>query len=85
MDTIAGDHSQSGSQRAEYRQPDAGHTSDLVLLTAEDVSDLLQVDTSFVYKLSKAGRLKSVRLGPRCVRFHPDDLRAYIEARRIAT
>jgi excisionase family DNA binding protein len=51
------------------------------LLTAEDIASELQVPKSWVYRAARDGRLPSVPCG-RYVRFHPDDLAAWIDGQR---
>jgi len=57
------------------------------LLTAEEVAQILNVSTAWVYDHAdrKKPAIPSVRLG-KAVRFRPDDLRTFIEAmlRRVA-
>jgi excisionase family DNA binding protein len=57
------------------------------LLTAEDVAQLLNVSTAWVYDHAdrKQPAIPCVRLG-KSVRFRPEDVRAFVEAmiRRVA-
>jgi excisionase family DNA binding protein len=53
------------------------------LLTAEEVAERLRVTKSFVYDQARAGNLPHVRVG-RYVRFHADDIDAWINAQRVA-
>ena len=50
------------------------------LMTAEEVSEVLQIGLSTVYLLLQRGELASVRIG-RCVRIRPPDLDEFIELR----
>ncbi len=52
------------------------------LMTAEQVAGHLAVSVRHVYELARQGELKSVRIG-RLVRFHPDDVQAWVQARRL--
>lgn len=52
------------------------------LLTADEVAEQLRVGKSFIYDQARAGHLPHVRVG-RYVRFHQDDLDAWIDAQRI--
>ena len=49
------------------------------LMTAEEVSEVLQIGLSTVYLLLQRGELASVRIG-RCVRIRPPDLDEFIES-----
>ncbi len=53
--------------------------SDKILLTGDDVADILKVSRSFAYKLMRQGEIRVVRLG-RAVRVRPEDLDAFIKA-----
>jgi excisionase family DNA binding protein len=57
------------------------------LLTAEEVAQLLNVSTAWVYDHAdrKQPAIPSVRMG-KSVRFRPEDVRAFVEAmiRRVA-
>jgi excisionase family DNA binding protein len=50
------------------------------LLTVEEVADLLQVRTRWVYQHAQTGELPSVRIG-KYVRFHRSDLAAFLDTR----
>jgi excisionase family DNA binding protein len=52
------------------------------LMKAEEVAELLALPTRTVYRLAWQGRLPSVKVGERCVRFDPVDIREYIDGRR---
>lgn len=52
------------------------------LLTAEDVAQLLGKHPRTVLQMAVAGKIPAIRLGHRTVRFHPDDIRGYIDAHR---
>ena len=56
------------------------------LLTVEDVCRWFKVGPSWVYDEVEAGRLPFVRLGRKHLRFHPSELREYLQrARGVAT
>ena len=48
------------------------------LLAAEEVAELLAVNTGFVYALVRRGELPAVRLGERYVRFREQTLERWI-------
>lgn len=50
------------------------------LLTAEEVAERLEVTPRYVLQLAREGRLPRVKLSHKCVRFRPDDVRAYVHA-----
>jgi len=53
---------------------------DLELLTADDVAKLLKYpDRHSVYKLKREGKLKSVSLGDKTLRFSQAEVRRFIE------
>lgn len=52
------------------------------LLTADDVAKLLGRHPRTIANLAKAGDLRGIRLGRRTLRFHPEDVAAYINAHR---
>lgn len=54
------------------------------LLTRREVADLLRTDVSAVNRWIRRGELVEVRLGTRSSRIRPDDLDAFIDARRTA-
>jgi excisionase family DNA binding protein len=54
------------------------------LLTADDVAAILQVPRTWVYRAAREGLLPSVPCG-RYVRFHRDDIDAWINAHRAGT
>ncbi len=54
------------------------------LLTRREVADLLRTDEHEVGRWIRRGELVEVRLGTRTSRVHPDDLAAFIDARRTA-
>jgi|GEM_PF-2062444 len=49
-----------------------------LLLTGEQVCGELAISRVTLWRLVKAGDIKSVRLGRRCIRFSRDELRAYL-------
>lgn len=52
------------------------------LLSAEQVAERLGVSTRYVWRLGRKGELPRYRLG-KYVKFAPDDIDAFIEARRV--
>lgn len=55
------------------------------LLTLDEAAERLGVSRSTLKRLTAAGEIRTVRVGRRAVRFHADDLDAYIAGRRTAT
>lgn len=51
------------------------------LLSIEEVSDLLRISESGVYRLRRGGQLPSVKVGGRTL-FEPDTIREFIASRR---
>lgn len=51
------------------------------LVRVDDVADLLGCSKRHVWKLVESRELPAVRLGPRCVRFNPDDVQKMVESR----
>ena len=49
------------------------------LLTAQEVSDLLQVPVARVYELVRLNLLPAVKLGERQIRFNEEKLREWVE------
>jgi len=54
------------------------------LLTAREVADRLSVSVETVLRWARDGRLPSVQLSNRAVRFHRDDLDAWLAERATA-
>ncbi len=52
------------------------------LLTPEQVSEILQINTLTVYSYIKQGKLGAIRLG-RTYRILPEDLKQLIESNRV--
>jgi excisionase family DNA binding protein len=52
------------------------------LLTADQVAEQLGITRRFVWRLAREDKLPRVELGPKCVRFDPADVDAFIEERR---
>jgi excisionase family DNA binding protein len=52
-----------------------------MLLTPDDVAELLQVNKSWVYEAARDGRIPHVRLG-RYVRFEPEEIEAWLKTQR---
>jgi excisionase family DNA binding protein len=53
------------------------------LLSAADVATYLRVSKNTVYRLADAPNgIPAVQVGPWAVRFHPADVRAYVERKR---
>lgn len=44
------------------------------LLRVKAVADILGVSPKKVWQLTRDGKLKSILLGPRTIRFHPNDV-----------
>ena len=53
-----------------------------LLLTVDQVAEILKVAPSTVYRFLSQGRLPRVKLGSRSVSIHRDDLLAFIEERK---
>ena len=51
------------------------------LLTADDLTELLQISKSHAYQLMRSGEMRTVRLG-RSVRVSEEDLQAYLDSTR---
>jgi excisionase family DNA binding protein len=51
------------------------------LLSPRRVSEILGISKSHVYKMAKKGELPSIQFG-RVVRFHPEDVDAFIKEHR---
>lgn len=51
------------------------------LLTAVQVADLLAVPKTRVWSMSRRGEIPTVRIGPREVRYRPEDIDAWIARR----
>lgn len=51
-----------------------------VLLTPEQVAEKLQVTKVFVYQLKTAGKLKSISIGKKCLRFRECDVEEFINS-----
>jgi len=47
------------------------------LLKAKDVAQILGVDVSTVWRMTKDGRLKSIVLGPKIIRFTEEHIQAF--------
>lgn len=54
------------------------------LLTAVEVADLLAVPKTRIWSMSRRGEIPTVRLGPREVRYRPEDIDVWI-ARRTSS
>jgi excisionase family DNA binding protein len=54
------------------------------LLTAGEVAELLAVPKTRVWSMSRRGEIPTVRLGPREVRYRPEDIERWI-ARRTSS
>jgi excisionase family DNA binding protein len=66
--------------REELASLSNGH--DLELLTADEVAKMLKYpDRHSVYKLKREGKLKSVSLGDKTLRFSQSEVRRFIEER----
>jgi excisionase family DNA binding protein len=51
------------------------------LLTADQVAQLLAVPRTRVWSMSRRGEIPTVRLGPREVRYRPEDIDRWIARR----
>ena len=51
------------------------------LLTIQELSTLIQLSVGTLYRLSSEGRIPTVHLSPRCIRFRLSDLRRWIESK----
>jgi excisionase family DNA binding protein len=51
------------------------------LMTAGQVAELLAVPKTRVWSMSRRGEIPTVRIGPREVRYRPEDLEAWIARR----
>ena len=51
--------------------------SDLVLLKAQDIADMIRISKSMAYQLMQRGEIKTVKFG-RSVRVRPSDLDRFI-------
>lgn len=71
------------TEAASYEQP-LGER----LLSAEEVAEYLGVSRATVMDLSQGrhgpNRLPAIHINKRVVRFHPDDVKAYVDAQRAA-
>ena len=54
------------------------------LLSRKQVAQLLGVHTETVKRAERMGRLKSIRFNARLVRYEPADVRAFVNAGKIA-
>lgn len=51
------------------------------LLDADAVAAYLSIDPATVYRLARRAVLPAIQVGPRALRFRPEDVRAYLECR----
>ena len=49
------------------------------LLTVKDAAKVLAISERSLFSLTAAGRIRAVRIGPRCVRYELTDLHAFIQ------
>ena len=56
---------------------------DALLLRGEDAARALSMSRAMLYRLVKEGKIPYVRMGG-MLRFHPDDLREWVETQRRA-
>jgi excisionase family DNA binding protein len=72
-------------ERSHINRSDTGRPLDIDkgrrLMTAVEVADLLAVPTTRVWSMSRRGEIPTVRLGPREVRYRPQDIEAWIARR----
>lgn len=59
----------------------ASAPSSTALLTAAQVAERLGLPRQHVWKLARDGAIPVVRISPRTIRFHPDDLDLWIDRR----
>lgn len=59
------------------------YSSSALLLTKSEAAKALRLCVRSVELAVANKALSVVRLGPRCIRFRPEDLRRFIESRRI--
>jgi excisionase family DNA binding protein len=57
----------------------ADNVSEKLLLTPQQAAESLQISERQLWRLEKAGAIRSTRIGKRIVRFTPDALRAFID------
>ena len=48
------------------------------LLKGSDIAKILGVSKSYAYLLMRRGEIRTVKLGPKCVRVKPDDLESFL-------
>jgi excisionase family DNA binding protein len=53
------------------------------LLTPRQVAEALAISRPSVYRLIETGELEAVRVGSRSTRFAPEDVRRFVERRRV--
>jgi len=53
------------------------------LLTIKELSELTQLAIGTLYRLSSEGRIPTVHLSARCIRFRLSDLRHWIESKVV--
>ena len=53
------------------------------LQTVDQVAAALGMHPKTVLEVYRRGDLPGIKLGARTLRFHPDDVAAYVEARRV--
>ncbi len=51
-----------------------------LLMTTKQAAKALTISERTLYSLTKSGAIPAVRLGPRGVRYDPQDLRSWIDA-----
>ncbi len=50
------------------------------LMTATQLATALSVSKATIYRWAESGHFPSLRLGPGVIRFHPDAVRAWLDA-----
>lgn len=53
------------------------------LLTGREVCKILRIGDKQLRKLRRSGKIKFIRLGKRTIRYHPDDVEAFIDGARF--
>ncbi len=92
---LSGDKNSSGSTMLESHPHSTGNEnknhddnrpnqSDKKLLTVKDVSEIMGVPVSSIYKMTSSGEIPHIKIG-QSVRFIPEDFYQYLETKKIPT
>ena len=92
---LSGDKNSSGSSTLESHQNSAGkgkkdhydnlpNQSDKKLLTVKDVSEIMGVPVSSIYKMTSSGDITHIKIG-QSVRFIPDAFHQWLETKNVPT